>query len=295
MKYVVPGNPSGSKLWKFITTNDLDNAMPPVNSNHEVNTRDKGILFNWIINGAKEYPNLADFRPAAIRLIVDGCGSANCHNQATVGGSWARKGLLGTLAITDTVPFTNPLSGTAYNQLVNVAKRNEVWGVAEYPITAPYSYKDSVKLFYADTVANGSFRPNKSFDVPWSESHRRHPLNTYDDIIMDIMYPKNVRNLRGSNIITINGSKWYARGNYLNSNDCFLRKIDSTLIYSNVYTGAQQGPDGSMAYRDGGLKPGEIALIKAWYFADPNIPDVWKYGINNAGIFKYKSGTVIKK
>jgi hypothetical protein len=27
-----------------------------------------------------------------------------------------------------------------------------------------------------------------------------------------------------------------------------------------------------------GLSPSEIALIKAWYFADPNIPDVWKYG-----------------
>jgi hypothetical protein len=43
-----------------------------------------------------------------------------------------------------------------------------------------------------------------------------------------------------------------------------------------------------MAYDDGGVKPSEIALIKAWYFADPNIPDVWKYGINNAGIFKYR-------
>jgi hypothetical protein len=51
-----------------------------------------------------------------------------------------------------------------------------------------------------------------------------------------------------------------------------------------------------MAYGDGGLFPSEIALIKAWYFADPNIPAVWKYGINNAGIFKYsKSGTIIKQ
>ena len=47
-----------------------------------------------------------------------------------------------------------------------------------------------------------------------------------------------------------------------------------------------------MAYGDGGLKPHEIALIKAWYFADPNIPAVWKYGNANAGIFKYrKTGT----
>ena len=51
-----------------------------------------------------------------------------------------------------------------------------------------------------------------------------------------------------------------------------------------------------MAYGDGGLKPHEVALIKAWYFADPNIPDVWKYGNANAGIFKYrKTGTIIKK
>jgi len=51
-----------------------------------------------------------------------------------------------------------------------------------------------------------------------------------------------------------------------------------------------------MAYGDGGLKPNEVALIKAWYFADPNIPDVWKYGIANVGIFKYrKTGNIITK
>ena len=38
-----------------------------------------------------------------------------------------------------------------------------------------------------------------------------------------------------------------------------------------------------MAYGDGGLKSHEVALIKAWYFADPNIPAVWKYGNANAG------------
>jgi hypothetical protein len=51
-----------------------------------------------------------------------------------------------------------------------------------------------------------------------------------------------------------------------------------------------------MAYGDGGLKSHEIALVKAWYFADPNIPNVWKYGNANAGIFKYrKTGTIIKQ
>ena len=29
MKYIVAGNPSGSKLWEYITTNDFDRAMPP--------------------------------------------------------------------------------------------------------------------------------------------------------------------------------------------------------------------------------------------------------------------------
>jgi hypothetical protein len=91
MKFVVAGNPSGSKLWEMITTNDFNKAMPPVNSSKELNTKDKAIIFNWIRNGAKEKPDLADFRPAAIRLIADGCGSANCHNQATATGSWAEK------------------------------------------------------------------------------------------------------------------------------------------------------------------------------------------------------------
>ena len=111
-KYIVAGNPSGSKLWDYITTNDFDKAMPPVNSNHEMNTKDKGIIFNWILNGAKERPTFTHFRPAAISLIINGCGSANCHNQATATGGWARKGLLGTLTTADTTQYTyvNPLT-----------------------------------------------------------------------------------------------------------------------------------------------------------------------------------------
>jgi hypothetical protein len=52
-----------------------------------------------------------------------------------------------------------------------------------------------------------------------------------------------------------------------------------------------------MAYSDGGLEPSEVAMIKAWYFSDPNIPDVWKFGTDGTGIFKYrKSGnTIVKK
>jgi hypothetical protein len=94
MKFVVAGNPEGSKLWELITTNDFDRAMPPVNANHELTITDKKIVYNWIRNGAKERPDLNDFRPTAIRLMADGCASANCHSQSTAVGGWARKGLI---------------------------------------------------------------------------------------------------------------------------------------------------------------------------------------------------------
>ena len=58
MKHVVAGKPEQSKIWEMITTNDFNKAMPPVNSNHELNTKDKAIIYNWIYNGAKENPNL---------------------------------------------------------------------------------------------------------------------------------------------------------------------------------------------------------------------------------------------
>jgi len=291
MKYVVAGNPSASKLWEYITTNDFDKAMPPVNSNHEMNTTDKSILFNWITNGAKEYPGLSDFRPAAIKLIVNGCGSANCHNQATATGAWARKGLLGTLTAADTTQFTyvNPLTGavTVYCQLSNGELRNSVWS----------NYKDSVRKFYSDTIAFASFRPYKTFAAPVSASSTRGPLNTYDDILLDIFYPKSVRSNSSVVYTDANGKKFYVRGNHLNATSSLVTRIDSTLLLANPYTGVYAtSHQGDMAYGDGGLKPSEVALIKAWYFADPQVPDVWKYGIDNAGIFKYrKSGSIIKK
>ena len=294
MKYVVSGSPEGSKLWEMITTNDFNKAMPPVNSNHELNTKDKAIIFNWIRNGAKEKPDLADFRPAAIRLIVDGCGSANCHNQGTVAGSWAEKGILGTrygITTSDTASFyiydATTGAQSRYCQFINQTKLSQVWN----------DYKDSVKTFYPDTLGKASFRTLKTFTTPWTTASRRGPLGNYDDIIMDILYPKNIRSNSGV-VYTdpVTNIKYYAKGNFLNSNDCFVRRIDSTLIYRNVETGAAQSANGSMSYQDGGLSPSEIALIKAWYFADPNIPDVWKYGKTNAGIFRYsKSGNYIIK
>ncbi|HMW25433.1 MAG TPA: hypothetical protein PKC51_02265, partial [Ferruginibacter sp.] len=86
-------------------------------------------------------------------------------------------------------------------------------------------------------------------------------------------------------------------GNYLNATSSMVTRCDSTLLLANPYTGVYAtAHQGDMAYGDGGLKPNEVALIKAWYFADPNVPTVWKYGNANAGIFKYrKTGKIIKQ
>jgi hypothetical protein len=93
------------------------------------------------------------------------------------------------------------------------------------------------------------------------------------------------------------GKRFYARGDALNAASTMLSRVDSTLVVANVRTGVYNPKHhGEMAYDDGGLSPSEIAQIKAWYFMDPNIPDVWKYGLNNTGIFKYrKTGKVIVK
>lgn len=297
MKLVVAGRPEQSKLWEMITTNDLNKAMPPVNSNHELTTSDKAIIFNWIYNGAKEKPDLADFRPAAIRLIVDGCGSANCHNQATATGAWIKKGFIGGINSTDTITWallpTPSGNNGIYCQLINKTKLDTLWR----------NYKDSVKTFYSDTVAKATFRPFKTFSTPWvlgsPNPGIRGPLGSYDDILMDIKYPKRQRS-NSSPVYLFNGNTYYVSGNYLNSTDCLIREIDSTIIYRTVYSGADNSTGGRMAYDDGGLKPSEIALIKAWYFADPNIPDIWKYGPTITGtpkaIFYYKaSGKEIRR
>lgn len=292
MKYVAPGNPEGSKIWDFITTNDFNKAMPPVNSNHELTITDKSLLYNWIKNGAKERPDLSDFRPAAIALITTGCGSANCHNQATATGGWARKGLIAGLSSSDTTMYTyiNPATGapTYYCLLTNESLRNQVWE----------SYKDSVRTFYQDTATYASFRPWKTLTSPRSASSTRGPLQTYDDILLDINYPKSVRsNSAAVYTDTTTGIVYYSKGNPLNATSSLVTRIDSTLVLANPFTGVYAANhQGDMAYGDGGLKPHEVALIKAWYFSDPNVPTVWKYGLDNAGIFKYrKTGTIIKQ
>ena len=68
-----------------------------------------------------------------------------------------------------------------------------------------------------------------------------------------------------------------------------VSRVDSTFHVANIHTNAwTTSLQGGMARADGNLSPSEIAIIKGWYFADPNIPDVYKYGKNNEGIFRYK-------
>jgi hypothetical protein len=106
----------------------------------------------------------------------------------------------------------------------------------------------------------------------------RGPLNTYDDILLDIMHPKGIRSNSGVVYINGNGKKYYVKGDQYNTSSLFLYYIDSTLLSANVRTKVfGSNANGGMAYDDGGLTPSEVAIIKAWYFADPNIPDVWKY------------------
>lgn len=286
--YAVAGNPQQSKLWELITTNDLDEAMPPVHAGHELTINDKTSIFNWINHGAKEFPALEDFRPAAVHLIVTGCTSANCHNQNTATGAWAKKGLVPGLTSADTSQFVLIRSSgqTIYTQLSNLTLSNQIWK----------NYKDSVRKFYLDTLANASFRPYKTFSTPVVISNVRGPLSSYDDILLDIWYPKSLRS-NGSVVYTSpQGAKYYIRGNHLNSSSSLISRIDSTLVLANPFTGVfANNHQGDMAYNDGGMNSSDIALIKAWYFGDPNIPSVWKFGTTNSGIFKYrKSGNVIK-
>ncbi len=292
MKYVSVGNPSTSKLWTSITTNDFNKAMPPVSTNNNVSENDKAIIYNWILNGAKEKPDVNDFRPAAVALISSGCTSGNCHNEATSTGVWARKGLIPGLSSSDTAVWStsNLTTGavSTYLQLNNTSLRN----------TILQAYKDSVRKFYSDTLVNASYRPYKTFSTPIAAASVRGPLNNYDDIVFDICYPKGVRsNTTVAYIDPTSKKSYYVKGDFLNGTSAIVLRVDSTILMANPRTGIWGTTNtGGMANQDGGLKPNEIALIKAWYFSDPNIPDVWKYGMGNTGIFKYKvSGKILTK
>jgi hypothetical protein len=298
---VVPGNPDASKLYQLVTTSDVVKAMPPVNYGVDLSITDKTKIYNWIKNGANERPGLVDFRPAAVSLLVNGCGSANCHNQATVGGAWARRNLI-PVAPGDTVNFTfTEPSGTFRNYAqLKEPKLSQVWN----------AYKDSVRKFYADTLANASFRPYKTFSSPIVSPNVRGPLNSYDDLIFDAIYPKGRRSSGSAVHTNASGVRFYVFSDHLGANvaaaspsnarnptSSLISRIDSTIVVASPRTKAFNfDHHGDMAYGDGGLSKGEIALIKAWYFADPNIPDIWKYGLDGTGIFKYrKSGNIIRK
>jgi hypothetical protein len=286
---VTPGNPESSRLFELVTTKDLNKAMPPINYGVDLSVTDKTKIYNWILHGALENPTLKDYLPAAVSLITNGCASANCHNAATVGGEWARRSLI-NIQPTDTVSFNliNTSTGavTIYSQLREPALSRE-WNL----------YKDSVRKFYADTVLNASFRPYKTFNTPVIAANRRGPLNTYDDVIFDILYPKAIRS--NSTVVYTNaaGQRFFVRGDNLNSTSSMLSRVDSTILLANPRTSVfATRHQGDMAFADGGLSPSEIAQIKAWYFLDPNVPDVWKFGIGGAGIFKYsKTGNIIRK
>lgn len=285
---VIPLNPEYSTLWNVITTNDFNKAMPPVSATNEMSLTEKATIYNWIKNGANEYPTLVDFRPAAIHVISNGCTAGNCHSVMTSTGTWARKGLISGLASTDTTMFSlvKSTSTTYYCQLTNSSLRDQVWN----------AYKDSVRKFYADTLVNATYRPYKTFSTPVAAASVRGSLSSYDDILLDVWYPKSLRS-NTSVVYSSNAVNYYVKGNYLNATSSLVSRVDSTLLLANPYTGVYATSNqGDMAYSDGGLSSSDIALIKAWYFADPNIPDVWKYGNNNTGIFKYrKSGTIITK
>lgn len=262
---VTPGNPEGSKLWNLITTNDFNKAMPPVYAG-ELSTTEKVKIYNWIKNGANERPKLADLRPHVMHLITSGCASVQCHNDEVLVGDWARRGLIPVTAGDTTTFVLTDAKGVQSNvALMNKAKTAQIWG----------AYKDSVRKFYANTTDNASFKPVKTVT-------RRSPFNNYDDVLFDIMYPKGAR----------------SKANYLDNNDCFMRRVDSTLIYTNQVTkvdGNYTGR-GNMTWDDSHWFPEEIALFKEWYFLDNNIPAAWKFGEGNQGIFRYnKTGKKITK
>ncbi len=287
---VTPGDPEGSQLFQMVTTSDLNKAMPPINYGVDLTVTEKSIIYNWIKNGAKDYPGLEDYRPAATALIGIGCSSGNCHNTATATGGWARKGLLGPLTSADSVTFyfQNQTSGaiTTYPQLKD-PKLTSVWN----------SYKDSVRKFYADTLANANFRPYATFGTPVSAISGRGPLNSYDDQLLDIIAPKGVRSNSTVVFIDANKKSFYVKGDQYNSSSTLLSRVDTTIVLANPRTKVwATKTQGDMAYSDGGLRPSDVAIIKGWYFSDPNIPASWKFGLDGAGIFKYTySGKIIVK
>jgi hypothetical protein len=261
---VKPGDPENSKLWQLVTTHDLNKAMPPVATVPDIPISAKVAIYDWIKNGANETPVLADFKPHALKIITGGCTAA-CHNESLAVGAWARTFNLGrelTSADTTTGRSNSNLTGCIS---INDTLTERVWS----------EYKDSVTKFYADTLANQSFMPVKTIGSALG------PLSSYENIVFDTYYPKGKR--------TVNNPFVSATA----SNNIITR-IDGTLTFITPGTQAPS-TSGSMGSTYGHYSSSEIAIIKGWYFNDPTIPDLWKYGDNNTGIFRDIGGNMITK
>jgi hypothetical protein len=259
---VVPGNPEASKLWEVITTQDLNKAMPPVTTEKTVSTQDKISIYNWIKNGANETPTLVDYRPSAVRLITGGC-TAVCHNEGVIVGNWARANTLGkTLTTQDTITSMNVHRGPGC-LAINDALISSVWN----------AFKDSVSRFYTIASVNDTVR--KTISSPLD------PLNSYSNLLFNIQYPAAFRNGKAANKDLFTAAT--------SSSNNLLAKIDSTLSFKGF------AKSGNMASGDGHMNSSDVAIIKSWYFLDPNIPDVWKYGNATTPAFKDTKGNPIVK
>lgn len=267
---VTPGNPEGSKLWEVINTNDLNKAMPPVTTAKIVSTEEKIAIYNWIKNGANETPALVDYRATAVRLITGGC-TAQCHNQNVNMGRWARTYFDFGRPLTTKDTITGMSHGSLNSVAINDTMTALMWN----------AYKDSVSRYYSIAALKDTVK--KAVSSPMD------PLNTYNDIIFNISYPLAFRATTTSTAVAPNKDLFTA-ANSLSNN--LLAKVDSTLYFKNVAKGTNSG---NMAYKDGHMTSSEIAIIKAWYFADPNIPDLWKYGNGTLPAFKDTKGNPIVK
>ncbi|MFX5001629.1 hypothetical protein ABTC06_19520, partial [Acinetobacter baumannii] len=85
---------------------------------------------------------------------------------------------------------------------------------------------------------------------------------------------KSVRS--AANVFSVGGVKVNCKGDPLTSTSTLLSRCDSSIVlrqqraYPPSIPAWATNNQGGMAYSDGGLRPSEVALIKAWYFADPN-------------------------
>lgn len=66
VRAIVPGDLSGSELWKRLITTDEDEIMPPPKTHKTVTAAQKEIIRQWILQGAKYQDHWAFIPPAAV-------------------------------------------------------------------------------------------------------------------------------------------------------------------------------------------------------------------------------------